>query len=37
MAQASQALARPIDLVNLDRENLFTPYLKEEAELLRVG
>lgn len=37
MAQASRALGRPLDLVNLDRDNLFTRYLVEEGELRRVG
>lgn len=37
MAQASRALGRPVDLINLDRENPFTRYLKQEGELLRVG
>ncbi len=37
MAQASRALHRPVDLINLDRENPFTRYLKEQGELLRVG
>ncbi len=37
MAQASRALGRPVDLINLDRDNLFTRYLKEEGELRRVG
>jgi len=37
MAQASRALGRPLDLINLDRDNPFTRYLKEEGELHRVG
>src|SRR5579872_1992520 len=37
MAQASRALGRPLDLINLDRDNLFTRYLLEEGELRRVG
>jgi predicted nucleotidyltransferase len=37
MAQASRALGRPLDLVNLDRDNLFTRFLVEEGELRRVG
>jgi len=37
MAQASRALGRPLDLINLDRDNLFTRYLVEEGELRRVG
>lgn len=37
MAQASRALGRPLDLVDLDEDNPFTSYLKNEGELLRVG
>ncbi len=37
MARASRALGRPIDLVDLDEDNPFTRYLKNEGELLRVG
>ena len=37
MAQASRALGRPLDLINLDRDNPFTRYLREEGELHRVG
>jgi len=37
MAAAHDALGRPVDLINLDRDNLFTRYLKEEGELQRVG
>jgi len=37
MATASDILQRPIDLVDLDEENPFTTYLKEEQELERVA
>jgi predicted nucleotidyltransferase len=37
MAKASRALGRPVDLVDLDEDNPFTRYLKEEGELQRVG
>jgi len=37
MAAAHDALGRPLDLVNLDEDNDFTRYLKEEGELQRVG
>lgn len=37
MGQASRALGRPLDLVDLDLDNPFTRYLKEEGELQRVG
>jgi predicted nucleotidyltransferase len=37
MAKASRALGRPIDLIDLDEDNPFTAYLKNEGELLRVG
>ncbi len=37
MAQASRALGRPLDLIDLDHDNPFTRYLKEEGELQRVG
>jgi predicted nucleotidyltransferase len=37
MAKASRALGRPIDLIDLDEDNPFTRYLKEEGELDRVG
>jgi predicted nucleotidyltransferase len=37
MAQASRALGRPLDLVDLDHDNPFTRYLKKEGELHRVG
>jgi predicted nucleotidyltransferase len=37
MARASRALGRPIDLIDLDEDNPFTRYLKEEGEFQRVG
>lgn len=37
MAAAHDALRRPLDLVDLDEDNPFTRYLKEEGELRRVG
>jgi predicted nucleotidyltransferase len=37
MARASRALGRPVDLVDLDLDNPFTRYLKNEGELRRVG
>ncbi len=37
MAAAHDALERPLDLVDLDEDNPFTNYLKNEGELLRVG
>ena len=37
MAAAHDALGRPLDLVDLDEDNPFTRYLKEEGELRRVG
>ena len=37
MGKASRALGRPVDLVDLDVENPFTRYLKEEGELQRVA
>jgi predicted nucleotidyltransferase len=37
MGQASDILQRPIDLVDLDEDNPFTTYLKEEQELQRVA
>ena len=36
MARASRAAGRPIDLINLDRDNPFTRFLKEEGQLQRV-
>jgi len=37
MAMASDALGRPLDLVDLDEDNPFTRYLKHEGVLRRVG
>jgi predicted nucleotidyltransferase len=37
MAAAHDALGRPLDLVDLDDDNAFTRYLKQEGELQRVG
>ena len=37
MANTSDALGRPLDLVDLDEDNAFTRYLKREGELRRVG
>lgn len=37
MAAAHDALGRPLDLVDLDQDNPFTRYLKDEGELQRVG
>jgi predicted nucleotidyltransferase len=37
MAAASDALRRPLDLVDLDEDNPFTRYLKRHGELRRVG
>lgn len=37
MAAAHDALGRPLDLIDLDEENPFTRYLKEEGQLRRVG
>jgi predicted nucleotidyltransferase len=37
MAAAHDALGRPLDLVNLDEDNLFNRYLKEEGGLRRVA
>jgi predicted nucleotidyltransferase len=37
MGKASRAVGRPVDLVDLDEDSLFTRYLKEEGELKRVG
>ena len=34
---ASDALGRPLDLIDLDEETPFTRYLKTEGELVRVG
>jgi predicted nucleotidyltransferase len=37
MGKASRAVGRPVDLIDLDVENPFTRYLREEGELQRVG
>jgi predicted nucleotidyltransferase len=37
MGKASRALGRQVDLIDLDEDNPFTRYLKEEGELQRVG
>ncbi len=37
MAAAHDVLRRPLDLVDLDEDNPFTRYLKEEGKLRRVG
>ena len=37
MGAARRILRRPLDLVDLDEDNPFTRYLKEEGELRRVG
>ncbi|MGO9268701.1 MAG: nucleotidyltransferase family protein [Terriglobia bacterium] len=37
LAKASRALGRPVDLIDVDRDNPFTRYLKKEGELQRVG
>jgi predicted nucleotidyltransferase len=37
MGAAHDALNRPLDLVDLDRDNPFTRYLKRKGELVRVG
>lgn len=37
MGKASRALSRPLDLIDLDEDNPFTRYLKEEGELRHVG
>jgi hypothetical protein len=37
MALAHDALGRPLDLIDLDEDNAFTRYLREEGELRRVG
>ena len=36
-SRASRAVGRMIDLIDIDVEDPFTRYLKEEGELLRVG
>jgi len=37
MGKASRAVGRPVDLIDLDVENPFTRYLKEQGRLQRVG
>jgi predicted nucleotidyltransferase len=37
MGKVQMALTRQIDLVDLDEDNPFTRYLKEENELVRIG
>lgn len=37
MARAARVLRRPLDLIDLDEDNPFTQYLREEGELVRVG
>jgi predicted nucleotidyltransferase len=37
VAKASRASGRPVDLIDLDEDNPFTRYLKDEGELQRVG
>jgi len=37
MGAARRILRRPLDLVDLDEENPFTRYLRDEGELQRVG
>jgi predicted nucleotidyltransferase len=37
MAQATEILCRPVDLVDLDEDTPFTRYLREEGELRRVA
>jgi predicted nucleotidyltransferase len=37
MVRASDALGREMDLIDLDDDNPFTRYLREEGELLRVA
>lgn len=37
MARAAEVLRLPLDLVDLDEDNPFTRYLKQEEELVRVG
>ncbi|MBM4080168.1 MAG: nucleotidyltransferase domain-containing protein [Planctomycetes bacterium] len=37
MGAAGDALGRPIDLIDLDDENLFTAYLKRKGKLQRVA
>ncbi len=37
MGKAGEILERPLDLIDLDEDNPFTRYLKEEGELVRVS
>ena len=37
MGKAAEALERELDLIDLDGENAFTRYLREEGELQRVA
>ena len=37
MGRVQMALPRQIDLVDLDEDNSFTRYLKDEHELVRIG
>ena len=37
MSQAADALGRELDLIDLDEDNPFTRYLREEGELQRVA
>jgi predicted nucleotidyltransferase len=36
MGNAGDILRRPLDLIDLDEDNPFTRYLKEEEELVRI-
>lgn len=36
MGKAGDILGRPLDLIDLDEDNPFTRYLKEEEELVRI-
>jgi len=37
MGEVGDILQRPLDLVDLDEENLFTEYLKKKGKLRRVA
>jgi hypothetical protein len=37
MGKVQMALSKQIDLVDLDEDNPFTRYLKDENELVRIG
>ncbi|MCX5757724.1 MAG: nucleotidyltransferase domain-containing protein [Candidatus Hydrogenedentes bacterium] len=37
MGKAGEILQRPLDLVDLDDDNLLTEYLKRKGKLIRVG